>query len=171
MIGIAFIVSLLYGMQVWGIYVKIEELEMKTQVVEDADMEIVSRQVELQMLGKEIGAMQNLGVRLNTHIELMGYVEGACEINGTQLIVLPHESSEDIGGYNIAKVEMEVAGTFEQLTGLIYQIEHVDRIGSVGKVDMGKRYIRVENSKEEILSAKIILSRLTSKESTTMREG
>ncbi|MEM7036792.1 MAG: hypothetical protein AAF570_07430 [Bacteroidota bacterium] len=159
-IGFAFIISLLYGKQVMGIYAKVNELEQKTALVKDADLEIVQRQVKLKSLGQEIQAVQQVGKELSSHIELMEYVDSLCLDYGLELIRLPEEEIQEVGGYSVAHARFSVTGTYRDIVGLLFHLETKDRIGSVAYANVERQTIRVRNVRREMLVATFGINRL-----------
>jgi hypothetical protein len=107
-IAFAFLVSFAYAAQVWGIYAKIDELQAKTEVIEDADMEIVNRQVQLKQLSDNIRGVQSRDSLVGTHVQLMQYIEQQCDQNRLRLIQLPKENIQEIEGYQIAAIDFSL---------------------------------------------------------------
>ncbi len=159
-IAFAFTVSFVYAWQVKGIYQKVDELQARTAIVEDADLEIVNRQVRLKELGDEIRGLQSTGREIDSHVQLMQYIEEQCDQKMLQLIQLPKESIEDADGYEIARIEFSVQGNFSSILGLIYQIEAIDRIGSISKAGIELKSMRVEDELQQLLIATIHMNRL-----------
>lgn len=160
LIGFVLLVSVLYAFQVKGIFERVDELQTKTRIVEDADLAIVNRQVRLKELTDEIGALQKFGVRLNSHAEFIQYMEEACQELGLTLVQLPLETMEDVDGYQIARIDFSVEGMFHDILSLVYQLEQKDRVGSVDRVQLERRNIRVRNERKEMLVGEIRINRL-----------
>lgn len=160
LIGFVLVLSLLYGVQVKGIFERVEELKAKTRVVDDADLAIVNRQVRLKELNAQINQLQEFGVRLQSHADLVAYVEKSCHERGLTLVRLPLESMEDVEGVQIARIDLSVEGMFHDILGLIYQLEYKDQVGSVARVALEKRKLRVRGERKEMLVAEIQMYRL-----------
>jgi hypothetical protein len=159
-IGFAFLVSLLYARQVWGIYAKIDELQAKTAVIEDADLQIVNRQVRLKQLSDNIRGAQSQDSLVGSHVQLMQYIEAFCDQNRLRLIQLPREQIQDIQGYQIAAIDFSVQGGYHDILALIYQMEAMDHIGTIAKADIELKTIRIDNAREQMLVASLRLNRL-----------
>lgn len=170
-IAFAFGISLLYAWQVWGIYEKVDALEDKTAVIEDADLEIVNRQVRLKELSDAIGGAQQQDSLIGSHVALMQYIETFCDRHALRLISLPKEDVQDIEGYEIASVHFAVAGGFHAIVALIYQLEAVDHIGSVAKADIELKTIQMDNGRQPMLVGNITLNRLIQSQKTTRNEA
>ena len=91
LIGFVFVVSLFYGKQVWDIYAKADELEVKTALVADADLEIVNRQVRLKALGEEIRQVQQLDIPAQT---------GSHQVQGRIFLDQDFNGTVSTGGHN-----------------------------------------------------------------------
>lgn len=167
LIGFVFLISLLYGVQVLGIYDKVNELEQKTALIEDADLEIVNRQVRLKELGAEISQLQSTGLKISSHAGFMDYVEKQCAELDLQLFVLPRESVEKLEGYRVAEIEFAVEGMYHDILNLMYQMEFKDRVGSVSYVRMERKSVRIRNTRKDILLATIRINRLLNERTTT----
>lgn len=163
-IAFAFLVSLLYGWQVLDLYGDIEQLKHKTAIIEDADLQIVNRQVRLKELSDKIRNMQNRGVELNSHVALMQYIETACLERDLLLIQLPQAHIEDLDGYQVSHVQFSIEGMFHDILRLIYQIESKDRIGSIAKADLELKNMRIGDDRAQMLVATIHLNRLVTSE-------
>lgn len=160
LMGVAFLITLLYGQQVLGIYDRIDELEQKTSVIEDADLEIVNRQVRLKELSTNIRAQQAAGVELSGHADFLRYTESACSQLGLKMVALPLETVEDLDGYRVAHIDFSVEGMFHDILSLVYQMEYTDQVGSMTQVNLEHKSIRVRNRKREVLIASIRINRL-----------
>lgn len=160
LMGCALLVSLLYGKQVLDIYAHIGELETKVLVVEDADLQIVNRQVALKQLGADISNLQQTGRGIESHTAFIAYADSLSGAAQLKLVSIPIESIEEVGGYRIAHIDFEVEGSFENINSLIYRMEQIDRIGSVDRVHVESRTIRTSNVPRRILVAEIRLNRL-----------
>lgn len=160
LMGLALVVSLLYGLQVLDIYEKISELEKKVQVVEDADLEIVNRQVVLKQLGEEIANLQASGRPIESHAAFIAYADSLCGASDLSLVSMPVETVEVVGGYRIARIEFSVEGLFENINSLIYRLEQIDRIGSLDHAHIERRTIRIRNVPREIIVASLRVNRL-----------
>jgi|GEM_PF-3753909 len=163
LMGLAFLITLLYGQQVIGIYDRIEELELKTLVVEDADLEIVNRQVRLKELSTSIRDQQAHGVSLHGHADFLRYTDSLSAGLGLHLVALPLETVEDLDGYRVAHIDFSVEGMFHDILRLVYQMEYTDQVGSVAQVNLEHQSIRVRSQKREVLIASIRLNRLLKK--------
>jgi hypothetical protein len=160
MIAFVFLFSLFYAAQVWRIYAKIEELEGKTALARDADLETVNRQVELKRLSDGIRNMQASGKRIESHVQLMQYIEQYCAENSLRIIQLPKEGLEDVEGYEIAKVEFSVEGSFHDILRLVHQLESKDGIGSIDRAQLELKTVRVGGDQQRMLIGSISLNRL-----------
>lgn len=163
-IGGVFIVSLLYARQVWGIYASIDELARKTAIIEDADLEIVNRQVRLKELSDRISRLQATSHPITSHVALMQYIEQQCDHHQVRIIQLPRETLENIQGYEVAHVDFSVQGTFHHILHLLYHIEAQDRIGSIAKAHMELKTMRVADDRQQLLIATIRINRLIQKQ-------
>lgn len=166
-IGLAFVVSIMYAKQVWDLRSKVKELETKTKLVEDADMEIVNRQVRLKELGAEVEGLQSVRVQIHSHGELMEYIEQLTDSLGLQLIQMPRQSLSNLEPYQLANVNFSVSGNFHAIVQFIYRLEAVDRVGSVSQAVLALRALRKDVGPTEILVADIRITRLVSLESTS----
>lgn len=160
LLGCAFAISLLYGYQTLGIYERIDELERKTAVVQDADLQIVNRQVRLKELGLSIRNRQKNEFSLNSHADFLRYTETACSDLELQLLALPLESVEDLDGYLLARIDLSVQGRFHDILSLLYRMEFQDRVASADRIHLEHKFIRIRNQKREVLIASIRINRL-----------
>lgn len=170
-IGFAFLMSIAYAWQVWGIYDKIDELQAKTAVIVDADMEIVNRQVQLKQLSDRIRGAQSRDSLVGTHVQLMQYIERFCDQNQLRLIQLPKENIQDIEGYEIAAIDFSVQGGFHNIIRLIYQLEAKDKIGTIAKADLELKTIRTDSDRQQLLVATLRLNRLIQPQKATTHEA
>jgi hypothetical protein len=159
-IAFAFLISLLYAKQAYDIHTKTQDLKSKTALIQDADLEIVTRQVKLKELSTRIRTLQETRKELPTHIALMQYIEAQCDTHQVQMIQLPKETLQTIEGYTIAQVDFSVSGTFHHILNLLYQIEAQDRIGSIAKADLELKTLRMADDRQKLLVATIRLNRL-----------
>jgi hypothetical protein len=159
-IAFAFLFSLFYAAQVWGIFTRIADLERKTALVKDADLETVNRQVQLKTLSDGIRNLQSSGRALASHVELMQYIEAFCAAHALRMIQLPQETLEDVEGYEIAKVEFSVEGSYHNILRLLHQLEAVDAIGSIDRAQLELKTIRVGDDRKRMLVGSIRLNRL-----------
>ena len=160
LLGVAFLISLLYGYQTMGIYNKIDDLEAMTTRIEDPDLQIVNRQVRLKELSTAIRQQQDHTVQLNSHAEFLHYTDQHCTDLDLKLLALPFEEVEDLDGYLIARIDLAVDGMFHDILALLYRIEHQDRVASADRIHLERKTIRIRNQKEEVLIASIRLNRL-----------
>lgn len=160
LLGCAFVISLLYGYQTLDIYDRIDELEKKTAVVQDADLQIVNRQVRLKELSLSIRNRQEDQFILNSHADFLRYTEKACSDLDLQLLALPLESVEDLDGYLLAQIDLSVQGMFHNILSLLYRMEYQDRVASAARIQIEHKDIRIRNQKREVLIASIRIHRL-----------
>lgn len=160
LIGVAYLMAALYGWQVWALHDQVGVLEGKTARLAEADLEIVNRQVELKLLGDEIGRIQRPGVELADQVAFMAYLDTICQVRGLTLVRLPEEEVEQKEGFGIVKTEFQVEGMFHDILNLIYQLEYTDRVGSVGYVDLERKSVRVEDGRMDVLLGRVRLNRM-----------
>lgn len=159
LIGAIFLFSLFYAKQYLDLLDKVAVLEQKTAELEDADLQIVNRQVSLQQLGEAIGQIQKASVNLDGHAAMMTYLEQQSAERDLRMVSLPRESLLSQGGFGIAKISFKVEGMFHDILALLFQIEQVDRVGSVAHVHIGLEQIRGRVQDGKMLMAAIELNR------------
>ena len=136
------------------------ELQTRVNMLKHADDRLHAQTLQLKQLALRAQQMRSPSVKIEGHLDFVGYLEDVCQQQGVKIISHPQESSEQVADFSLADERFSLQGKLPALLKVIYQLEYQDRVGTIVYSSLVRELVGFGGSRKQLLLAHIQLKRL-----------